>query len=52
MISVSNNKEEIFRKGLNDDVVKSFKNEVVYKINNNVLLYSTGNYIQYPVITL
>lgn len=35
MISVSNNKEEIFRKGLNDDVVKSFKKEVVYKINNN-----------------
>ena len=22
----------------------------IYKINNNILLYSTGNYIQYPVI--
>ena len=22
----------------------------IYKINNKVLLYSTGNYIQYPVI--
>ncbi len=35
MISISNNKEEIFRKGLNDDVVKSFRKEVIYKINNN-----------------
>ena len=22
----------------------------IYKINNKVLLYNTGNYIQYPVI--
>ena len=22
----------------------------IYKINNKVLLYSTGNYIQYPII--
>ena len=24
---------------------------IIYRINNRVLLYSTGNYIQYPVIT-
>ena len=22
----------------------------IYKINNKVLLYSTGNYIQYPIV--